>query len=68
MKSACTTFQNADLDYSFHDIYVEFVKKEKQIEELTAQVETLNLERKNIECKFSKETVYKSLKRNYVLL
>lgn len=54
MKSDCTSLQNADLDYSFHEIYVEFVKKERQIEELTTQVETLNLERNNIQCKFSK--------------
>lgn len=53
MKSDCTTLQNSDLDYSFHEIYVEFVKKEKQLEELTAQVETLNLEIHNIQCKFS---------------
>lgn len=70
MESDCSTLLNADLDYSFHDIYVEFVKKEKQIEELTAQFETLNLERQNFECKFSKEIVYKLLKRNeiYILL
>ncbi|VDI72393.1 Hypothetical predicted protein [Mytilus galloprovincialis] len=49
MKVDCITLQNADLDYSFHDIYVEFVKKEKQMEELTAQVEALNCERQNIE-------------------
>ncbi|CAC5358038.1 ANK [Mytilus coruscus] len=49
MKSDCITLQNADLDCSFHEIYVEFVKKEKQLEELTAQVETLNLEIQNIQ-------------------
>lgn len=53
MKSDCTTLQNSDLDYSFHEIYVEFVKKEKQLEELTVQVETLNLEIHNIQCKYS---------------
>lgn len=58
MKVDCITLQNADLDYSFHDIYVEFVKKEKQMEELTAQVEALNCERQNIECKFSKTTIH----------
>ncbi|CAC5384966.1 unnamed protein product [Mytilus coruscus] len=49
MKSDCKTLQKVDLDHSFHEIYVEFVKKEKQMEELTAQVETLNLERKNMQ-------------------
>ncbi|CAC5358030.1 unnamed protein product [Mytilus coruscus] len=49
MKSYCITLQNAELDYSFHEIYVEFVKKENQIEELTTQVESLNLERQNIQ-------------------
>ncbi|XP_071145000.1 serine/threonine-protein phosphatase 6 regulatory ankyrin repeat subunit B-like [Mytilus edulis] len=49
MKVDCSILQNADLDYSFHDIYVEFVKKEKQMEELTAQIETLNCERQNRE-------------------
>lgn len=54
MKSECKKLQHADLDYSFHEMYVEFAKKEKQIEELTTQVETLNLERQNIQCKFLK--------------
>lgn len=54
MKSDCTSLRNADLDNSFHEIYVDFVKKEKQMEELFVQVETLNLERNNIQCKFTK--------------
>lgn len=52
MKSDCSNLQNADLDCSFHEIYVEVFKKEKQMEELTAKIETLNLEGNNIQCKF----------------
>lgn len=58
MKSDCETLKRVDLDHSFHEIYVEFVKKEKQMEELTDQVETLNLERQNMQCKFSKRIIY----------
>lgn len=58
MKSDCNSLQHADLDQSFHEIYVEFIKNEKQMEELTAQVKTLNMERQNIECKFSKTTIH----------
>ncbi|XP_071145001.1 uncharacterized protein [Mytilus edulis] len=56
MKSDCKTLKDADIDHSVHNIYVEFVKKEKQMEEmkqqqeeLVAQVEILNVERQNIE-------------------
>ncbi|CAC5385978.1 unnamed protein product [Mytilus coruscus] len=49
MKSDCQILQNVDLHNSFHDIYVEFIKKEKQMKELTAKVETLNLEILNVQ-------------------
>ncbi|CAC5390468.1 unnamed protein product [Mytilus coruscus] len=56
MKTDCETLKDAHIDHSVHDIYLEFVKNEKQMEEmkqkhdeLVAQVEVLNVERQNIE-------------------
>ncbi|XP_063408879.1 uncharacterized protein LOC134692355 [Mytilus trossulus] len=68
MKSDCTSLENADLDNSFHDIFVEFVKKEKEIEEIYVAVETLNLERNNIQSIQTEETFEwkKKLEKFYV--
>lgn len=63
MKSDCNKLENADLDYSLHDIYVEFVEKEKQIKELAAQVDKLNVERENTQCKFSKRKIKSYVKK-----
>ncbi|XP_063408881.1 ankyrin-3-like [Mytilus trossulus] len=56
MKTDCETLKLAHIDHSVHDIYLEFVKNEKQMgemkqqqKELVAQVEILNVERQNIE-------------------
>ncbi|CAG2210990.1 unnamed protein product [Mytilus edulis] len=56
MKTDCETLKLAHIDHSVHDIYLEFVKNEKQMEEmkqqqeeLVAQVKILNFERQNRE-------------------
>lgn len=66
----CRSLKNADLDHSFHDIYVEFVKNEKQIgeirkqqEEFAAQVEALKAEGQNIKCKIINVTFKKIVQK-----
>ena len=51
MKKQCDFLLVAELDHSYREIYLEFMKKEKDLEDIKIQIEHLSTEQNHAESK-----------------
>ena len=49
MQTDCDVVREAELDHSFRDVYLEFWKAEKELENIKLQLDQLSIEQRNIE-------------------
>jgi len=49
MQRDCDVVREAELDHSFRDVYLDFLKAEKELKNMKLQLDQLNIEQRNIE-------------------